>query len=202
MIKLKASKPGCSVSVLCAMMTSIAVGQTSPVSVSNILAQTGTTTEPMSSCNSVSCSFTALVDFIGPNGYVPQASLVQGIDGNLYGTTTEGGNGFGTVFKMTATGILTTLYSFRTRVNCSDGASPYGNLTLGTDENFYGTAASGGEGQPNPCYFGNGTIFKITPTGALTTLHIFRGTDGSFPRAGLIQASDGDFYGTTTLGAQ
>jgi uncharacterized repeat protein (TIGR03803 family) len=157
---------------------------------------------PMSSCNSITCSFRTLVDFNGFSGYVPQASLVQGTDGNLYGTTTEGGNGFGTIFKMTPAGTVTTLYSFRTQANCSDGATPYGSLVLGTDENFYGTTAGGGAGHPNPCYFGDGTIFKITPSGTLTTLHVFRATDGSYPHAGLIQASDGNFYGTTTDGGE
>src|SRR5437660_149721 len=96
-------------------------------------------------------TFKTLVNLIGFNGAYPAAALVQGIDGNLYGTTEGGGTGTacpmnncGTVFKITPGGTLTTLYSFCTQPNCPDGASPPGGLVQGTDGNFYGTTHYGG----------------------------------------------------------
>ena len=134
-------------------------------------------------------TFTTLLNFDGTNGEGPcSVSLVQGTDGNLYGTTCKG---YGTVFKMTPTGILTTLHSFAGYP--TDGASPFAGLVLGTDGSFYGTTAEGGA---NDC----GTVFRITSAGTLTTLHSFDGTDGAAPLAALVQAADGDFYGTTELG--
>jgi uncharacterized repeat protein (TIGR03803 family) len=127
--------------------------------------------------------------------------LIQGTDGNLYGATGAGGTagGYGTIFKMTTTGTLTTLHSF----DSTDGAGPEG-LVQARDGNFYGTTNSGGFSNSN-CGGGNvqgtcGTVFKMTPTGAFTTLHLFNSTDGSGPGAAPIQASDGDFYGTTSGG--
>jgi len=139
------------------------------------------------------------------DGGNPVAGLVQATDGNFYGTTGYGGasdtcafsgftSGCGTIFKITQEGTLTTLHSF----DSTDGSSPQGGLVQGTDENFYGTTSAGGTN--NSCPSGCGTIFKITPAGALTTLHSFDGTDGAGPRAGLIQATDGNFYGTTAGG--
>lgn len=140
--------------------------------------------------------------FKGSDGSNPEAGLVEGRDGDLYGTTVNGGSyanctyveiGCGTVFQITRTGTFTSLHSF----DGKDGANPYGGLVLGTDGNFYGTTANytevGG---------GSGTIFKITPDGTLTTLHAFQGTDGQFPFAGLMQATDGNFYGTTLMGGR
>jgi uncharacterized repeat protein (TIGR03803 family) len=140
-------------------------------------------------------TFTNLADFDKTNGAEPYGSLVQGHDGAFYGTTSVGGaNGEGTVFKITPRGILSTLYSFCAQANCTDGANPYSGLALATDGNFYGTTGSGGIE-----YYG--TIFKITPEGKLTTLHSFTdGTDGAQPIAGLVQATDGNFYGTTYKG--
>jgi uncharacterized repeat protein (TIGR03803 family) len=128
----------------------------------------------------------------GADGGSPEARLVQGVDGSLYGTTSEGGtNSSGTVFKITTNGIFTPLYSF---LGGSDGGFPYAGVIQATDGNLYGTTA--GDGQ-----FGNGTVFKITTNGMLTPLHSFAGgSDGSFPSAGLIQASDGNLYGTTAYG--
>lgn len=77
------------------------------------------------------------------------------------------------------------------------GANPHAPLILGTDGNFYGTTYSGGSGN---CSGGCGSVFKVTPGGTITTLHNFGNIDGARPYAGLIQASDGNFYGTTTLG--
>jgi len=124
--------------------------------------------------------------------------LVQGTDGNLYGTTSAGGNaacggGCGTIFKITKTGTLTTLHSF----DLTDGDNPSAGLIQAGDGNFYGVTYSGGANNrscsPGTC----GTVFKMTPTGTLTTLHSFDYTDGANPGAPLIQASDGNFYGTT-----
>jgi uncharacterized repeat protein (TIGR03803 family) len=130
--------------------------------------------------------------------------LVQGTDGNFYGTTAHGGLfSQGSVFVVTPSGVLTTLYSFcaQQTTTCPDGywASP--NLILGTDGNFYGTTQFGGTGvncNPN-IVAGCGTAFRITPTGSLTTLHSFTGNEGTSP-LGLIQGIDGNFYGVTSQG--
>jgi uncharacterized repeat protein (TIGR03803 family) len=139
-------------------------------------------------------TFTSLVSFDGTNGANPLGSLVQGFDGSFYGTTSAGGAyGKGTVFKITAGGTLTTLYSFCPQGgNCTDGLNPNAGLALGIDGSFYGTAYAGGTNF-------DGTVFKITPQGTLTTLHRFDGSDGAEPGA-LIQGADGSFYGTTFVG--
>jgi uncharacterized repeat protein (TIGR03803 family) len=133
------------------------------------------------------------------------AGLVQGTDGNFYGTTYAGGtNHTGTIFKITPTGNLTTLYSFCAQANCADGAYPLGALVQGADGNFYGTTLLGGLMNSNGCSNGCGTVFKITSGGELTTLHDFCSeancADGAASAYGpnLIQASDGDFYGTSS----
>jgi uncharacterized repeat protein (TIGR03803 family) len=136
------------------------------------------------------------------DGSLPEAGLIQATDGNFYGTTAFGGaNNAGTVFKITAAGKLTTLYSFCSQSNCTDGEYPLAGLVQGVDGNFYGTTVGGGY---NSSYCDNlscGTVFKITPEGVLTTLHSFcfeRGcADGAWPHAPLIEATDGNFYGTT-----
>lgn len=150
-------------------------------------------------------TFKTLVNFDGTNGgFSYLGPLVQGRDGNFYGTTSIGGtHDMGTIFKMTPKGKLTTLYAFCAQANCADGANPVAGLLLGTDGNFYGTTAGGGEPGCDDDG-GCGTVFKITPAGALKTLHTFcvqKGcADGSNPFARLIQASDGNFYGTTEGG--
>ena len=135
-------------------------------------------------------TFTSLLSFDGTDGEFPEiGALVQGTDGNFYGTTREGGAvGDGTVFKITPSGTQTTLHSF----DGTDGTHPNG-LIQATNGNFYGTTAAGGAN-------GRGTVFEITPSGTLTTLHSFDGTDGQSPEAALIQATDGNFYGTTSKG--
>ncbi len=135
---------------------------------------------------------TTLASFTQASGFSPSSPLIQGTDGNFYGTTPVGGAnypGFGTVFKITPTGMLTVLHSF----NGADGEKSLAALVQGTDANFYGTTSFGG-GNPN---FG-GTVFKITPTGTLTTLHSFGSGDGTGASAALVQATDGNFYGTTS----
>jgi uncharacterized repeat protein (TIGR03803 family) len=132
-----------------------------------------------------------LVDFNGTNGAYPSGNLVQGRDGNFYGTTSvNSGTDYGTVFKMTPDGILTTLISF----NYTNGATGYSvGLLQGSDGNFYGVTPTGGK-------YDDGTAFKVTTNGTLTTLINFNGTNGADPYASLVQGSDGDFYGTTSLG--
>jgi uncharacterized repeat protein (TIGR03803 family) len=144
-------------------------------------------------------TFTLLYTFTGPDGFLPYANLTLGTDGNLYGTTLYGGNlsasgcsgiGCGTVFKITPAGKFTSLYSFQG----PDGQNPYGRLFQGSNGNFYGTTLDGGPSR-------GGTIFEITPAGKLTTLYTFgTGTNPNFPYGGVIQASDGNFYGTTAEG--
>jgi uncharacterized repeat protein (TIGR03803 family) len=114
-------------------------------------------------------TFNTLVNFDLTNGASPAAQLVQGPDGSLYGTSTGGGAyGGGTVFKVPADGVLTTLYSFCAEQNCPDGSYPEGTLVLGTDGHFYGTTLQGGNTIcPDSC----GTLFKITPAGKLTTIY-------------------------------
>jgi uncharacterized repeat protein (TIGR03803 family) len=132
-------------------------------------------------------------------GTCPEAAPVQGTDGNFYGTTTEAPNPHvGTVYKMTPSGGLTTLYLFNV-VNSPCCTAPNGEgplaLTLGTDGNFYGTAKNGGTST-------YGTIFKISTTGRFALLHSFSGPtkDGGVPIGPIIQASDGNLYGMTNDG--
>jgi len=128
----------------------------------------------------------------GKDGANPYDALVQGRDGNYYGTAQYGGaHGLGVVFKITPQGTMTTLHSF----NSSDGSEPEAGLIQGTDGNFYGTTYNGGGAG------GYGTAFKMTPAGVLTTLHFFEdGVDGRSIVSGLVQTRDGNFYGTTSLG--
>jgi uncharacterized repeat protein (TIGR03803 family) len=145
-------------------------------------------------------AFTTLYSFCSqPNctdGDAPRGGLVQAPDGNFYGTTQT------TVFKIAPAGALTTLYTFCAQHNCADGSGPYGTLVHAADGDFYGTTSLGGN---NSCQFlgtvGCGTVFKITPGGSLTTLHSFDGTDGEASFSGLVQATNGAFYGTTLRGA-
>src|SRR5208283_4562892 len=112
----------------------------------------------------------------------------------FYGTTSHGGtNGDGTVFKISTNGALTSLYSF---TGGNDGAYPYAGLVQGSDGSFYGTTDEGGTNG------GGGTVFKISTNGAFTSLYSFSGSgnDGANPQAGLVQGSDGNFYGTTSGG--
>jgi uncharacterized repeat protein (TIGR03803 family) len=128
--------------------------------------------------------------------YQPSAGLVLASNGNFYGTTVYGGDhDNGSVFEISPAGTVTTLHSF----NIEDGTNPSSPLVEASDGNFYGTTVGGGSG-PECGISRCGTIFKITRTGTLTTLYNFHLTDGAFPRAGLIQATDGNLYGTTTGG--
>ena len=133
-------------------------------------------------------SFPAGSDGSYPAGMTPQGALVQGSDGNFYGTTPQGGaGGNGTVFKVTASGDLTVLHDFAQ--DGSEGAQSYTALIQGSDGNFYGTTTAGGNAD-------NGTVFKITPEGDYTVLHLFQGgSEGSSPYGKLAQGPDGNFYG-------
>jgi uncharacterized repeat protein (TIGR03803 family) len=137
--------------------------------------------------------FTNLYYFTGgSDGDAPEAGLVQGPDGILYGTTYGGNNDpYGNVFKISTNGVQNNVYTF---TGGADGANPYAGLVLGSDGNFYGTTTSGGT-------YTNGTVFRIGINGGLTTLYSFTGgNDGATPYAGLVQGSDGNFYGTTVSG--
>jgi uncharacterized repeat protein (TIGR03803 family) len=134
------------------------------------------------------------------DGTYPVAKLLQGADGNFYGVTTYGGTtGFGTFFKATSDGIVTTLYTFCSQSSCTDGGIPFGGLVQ-ADGIFYGTTAAGGAYGP----YLNGTVFKVTPQGSLTTLYSFCSLancmDGRFPSSGLLRARNGKLYGTTSWG--
>jgi len=123
------------------------------------------------------------------DGLNPYAPPIEGPDGNFYGTTTSNQAKTGsTMYRITPSGDLTTIYSFG--FSGSDVVAP---LVLGTDGNFYGTASKGGA-------HGYGSVFKATITGQVTYIYNFDGTNGGYPIAPLIQATDGNFYGTTTIG--
>jgi uncharacterized repeat protein (TIGR03803 family) len=118
--------------------------------------------------------------------------LTQGADGNLYGTTQQGGSyGYGTIFKVTpsAPAVYTNLWQFDGVV----GNQPVSSLTLASDGNFYGTTSYGGT-------FNDGILYRFTPPGSLTVLHSFNGTDGSFPTVAPVEATDGNLYGVTDSG--
>lgn len=138
---------------------------------------------------------TTLHSFDGADGAAPYGSLVLSANGDFYGTTNVGGTyGGGNVFEITPNGTLTTLYTFCSEPACADGQYPVGPLFLASDGNIYGTTHAGGN---SACTNGCGTVFKITPSGTLTTLHSFNGTDGSYPYGGVVEGPGGTFYGTT-----
>ncbi len=147
-----------------------------------------------------------LHDFTGTDGTNPNLPTWS-IDGNLYGTALLGGSpacagyqgGCGVVYKMTAAGKETVLWNFKGFFG-NDGALPEGALVQGYDGNFYGTTREGGTSAN--CGGGCGSVFKITPAGALTILHNFTGApgDGAYPDSGLTLGTDGNFYGVTSVG--
>jgi uncharacterized repeat protein (TIGR03803 family) len=140
--------------------------------------------------------------------------VIQAADGNFYGTTTANGantnsascqaesGGCGTIFRITPSGKLTTLYNFCSQPNCTDGASPVTRLVQGTDGNIYGTTPAGGANSSCTFFglFGCGTLFEITPWGKLTTLYSFEAQRLAERPNALFQATDGTFYATTYLG--
>lgn len=194
--------------------------------------------------------FTTLASFDSSDGADPEfGALVQGRDGNFYGTTYVGGTiGDGTVFRVTPTGALKSLYSFCSVPRCTDGFLTWSGLVLATDGIFYGTTFQGGANGAGTLYGitergklttlfafgsagafsygapvqgtngdlygptpyttigfggigeGDGTIYATSPPNKLATIHTFSGADGSDPVAPLVQANDGNFYGTTGAG--
>jgi len=192
-------------------------------------------------------TLTTLADFDVANGSFP-LGLIQGFDGNFYGTTIDGGTAnLGTAFKITPAGLLTTIHNFCSLPVCPDGMLPEGRVTQASDGNFYGPTDNGGRsgvgviyritstgkfsvlhefcladcsdgimpssvmqgrnghlygttfGSP-PNSMGLGSVFELTLGDTLTTLHTFTGLDGSRPFGPMMQASNGNFYGTTSEG--
>ena len=126
------------------------------------------------------------------DGFTPRGGLVNGSDGNLYGTTAGGGpsGSHGSVFKMTIAGDVTTLHTFVG----TDGDTPVDRLIQASDGNFYGTTGAGGA-------HSSGTVFRISPSGDFASLYSFDSSTGGYsPAAGLVQAGDGNLYGTTQFG--
>jgi uncharacterized repeat protein (TIGR03803 family) len=142
-------------------------------------------------------SLVTVYSFDSSEGY-PAAGVIQASDGNFYGTTVGSpSDGYwGTVFKITPAGVASTLHSF----NLTDGGVPYAPLVQATDGNLYGTTSYGGKLSCGGVGTGCGTLFRITPSGMLTTLHTFGGNDGALPYGGLFQATNGTLYGTNERG--
>lgn len=126
------------------------------------------------------------------SGILAPQMMSQGRDGNLYSTiNNDGTHNVGTVYKITTAGAPTTIYNFCSLTSCTDGGYPWGGVTLGFDGNFYGTTQGGGS-------HAAGTVFKVTPTGTLTTLWNFaNGTDDSAPIYTTVQGQDGSMYGVS-----
>ncbi|QMU30380.1 choice-of-anchor tandem repeat GloVer-containing protein [Adhaeribacter radiodurans] len=137
-------------------------------------------------------TFTTLYSLnINTDGANPESALIQANDGNFYGTASTGGkNGYGTIFKITPGGTFRVLHSFDFNTN---GRNPYGGLVQGNDNNFYGITFQGGT-------IGGGTVYKITPSGTLTTIRQLSFSDGADSKATLVKGKDGNFYGTTHIG--
>jgi len=152
-------------------------------------------------------TFKTVFSFNGTNGASPEGPLVQGANGYLYGVNTFGGSncstqgGCGTVFELTPSGHLTTLYNFCSKSNCIDGEEPNNGMMLASNGNFYGYTTFGGISFFG---FGQGTMFQLTPGGKLTTLYLFCSltncADGSGPEGTPVQGSDGRLYGVTGAG--
>jgi uncharacterized repeat protein (TIGR03803 family) len=146
-------------------------------------------------------TYTVIATLTGGNAY-PTGNLIQGVNGNLYGTSygNAASNEYGTVFEVSTSGTVSTLYTFCSKASCADGSFPAAGLILANDQNFYGTTTSGGA-------YGEGTVFKLTPSGTLTTLYSFCQdqtpcADGANPYGGLVQGTSGLLYGTTALGGE
>ena len=145
--------------------------------------------------------FTPLYSFTGgTDGAAPYSGVIEGSDGNIYGTTASGGavnaagfTGYGTIYKMTPAGVLTTIYTFSG--GDADGASPYAGLVEGSDGLLYGT---GNNDEVGDTSYEVGNIFKVSKTGTFTNLYHFEGgNDGGNPDGGLVEGPDGSFYGST-----
>jgi uncharacterized repeat protein (TIGR03803 family) len=149
-------------------------------------------------------NFSIIHHFTGANGENPEGALIVGSDGELYGTTLQGGSSNrGTIYRVSTAGVFTLLYSFPslsafgsigTAINAT-GANPRAGLLLAADGNYYGTAYQGGPG-------GFGTVFRMTPAGVVSVFHAFQGPSrgGGFPLSSVTQDAQGNFYGTTQAG--
>jgi uncharacterized repeat protein (TIGR03803 family) len=136
-------------------------------------------------------NLTIIHTFEGTDGTEPIGGLIQATDGKFYGTTSSGGpDNLGTIFRISSAGTFTSVYAF----SGPDGSIPNGVLLQGTDGSLYGTTQRGG-GSTNA-----GTVFKIDRQGNLTTLISFGGFNGQNPLGGLVQHTNGTFYGTTQNG--
>jgi uncharacterized repeat protein (TIGR03803 family) len=160
------------------------------------LSKTGKETVLYNFCSQSGCA----------DGYSPRAGVIRDSQGNLYGTTSLGGNnqcneGCGTVFKLSRTGKLTVLYAFQGNTNGQmDGSFPVAGVILDASGNIYGTTAYGGNPTTN-CGAdrqGCGIVFKLDKTGKETVLYRFMGeADSQDPQASLLRDAKGNLYGTT-----
>lgn len=140
--------------------------------------------------------FTSLYSFDSTHGYAPLGPVVQGSDGNFYGTTEYGGAGLlgeGVIYKITPAGSFSVLYNFCSVAACADGGNSVSGMVLATDGNFYGTATKGGANK-------FGVIYKITPQGTFSVLYNFDATTGAYPENTLVQHTNGTLYGNTYQG--
>ena len=146
-------------------------------------------------------TFTVLYNFTGgSDGGSPMAGLYLDQQGNLYGTTTIGGDfincaptGCGVVFKLDSQGNYSVLHTF----NSFDGSSPFADLTADASGNLYGTAELGGDSQ------NAGVAYRLDNSGDNTILHAFTaGSDGGEPIAGFLLDGLGNMYGTATIGGK
>jgi uncharacterized repeat protein (TIGR03803 family) len=133
--------------------------------------------------------FTLLHTFTNGQGRAPYGPLVQGTDDYFYGTMNAGGpTDHGTIFRISSTGDFKVLVNF----DGTNGGGPMSGLIQASDGNFYGVTFNGGPQD-------TGTLFRMTPLGTVTVLHTFtNGSEGAWPGNGLVQATDGYLYGTTT----
>lgn len=151
---------------------------------------------------SASGKFKVLYSFNGyADGCVPYGTLIMDKHSNIYGTTEDcGAYGYGTVFKLSKSGTLTTLHGFAG--GSFDGAYPEAGVIRDKKGNLYGTTFIGGGNGLDYCTYGCGTVYKLSTTGKLTLLHGFAGTDGYFPFDGLMMDASGDIFGTTWHGGK
>ena len=141
----------------------------------------------------------AFAQLTNTTGTKPFSKLVLATDGQFYGTNSEGGQyGYGTIFRVSSSGVVQVLHSFS---GFSDGGYPLGGLIQASDGNFYGTTS----GEPTysggpPAITNPGTVFQLSSTGVFTTLFTFSRTNGATPEGTLLEATDGNLYGTTASG--